>query len=488
MTSNAAPSRASLRALAVLGAGNFATLTLSVLAAKVIAYKLGVAGYGRYSLVASALGIAVMVSALSLPTTAVRSIARAGRDPDGTPEREAGAVFGLSVVLGISGAAVLALFRKPVAAALLGDGAASWAIAAVAVAVPFVVVQEVWLALLNAFERHRALAWVTALARGASLCTMALAIARYGEAGIVPGIVGGAVLGLLTTVATSYGHAVWLRNLRFAPALSRVREGVTYWLSRLLGAGVHLIAPAIIVSFFGDETVGFFRAGAALAIGYCSILTAVLAQEFYPRIARADPADSANLSRASSEQALLMLSTVGAAALLVHAGGAELLALFFAPEFAVGREILSWQALGTVFQISVWPWSYVLLSHGRPAAYLLCEIVAGLSMVAGLVISGVGDPAFLGVPYAVAYLLYGVVVIAYCFNRWKVIPERDVVGALVLAVAAWFAIEACHWWLEGFARLLVLSSISVIVITTGAFGAVRLRTERSGVGFGIASS
>src|SRR5205085_6196082 len=74
--------------------------------------------------------------------------------------------------------------------------------------------------------------------------------------------------------STLFPYTTLFRSLHF---------GVPFTGSMLVGAGVQMLMPVLVLHALSRADVGFYRAAAAVAVNYLSFLLTAMGQDFYPR-------------------------------------------------------------------------------------------------------------------------------------------------------------------------------------------------------------
>ena len=66
-----------------------------------------------------------------------------------------------------------------------------------------------------------------------------------------------------------------------------IQSGAPFALSQVVGAGVQLLVPVIVLYLLDAAAVGYYRAAFTVSVGYLAFLLNALAQDYYPRVAAA---------------------------------------------------------------------------------------------------------------------------------------------------------------------------------------------------------
>lgn len=431
------------RATAILALGTAASLAAGIVVAKSLALLTGPQGVGLYGLLQSLVGLGAIVFGLGVGTGIVRAVARALADGDEAQNlhiRDAALV--LAGLGGLAGALVLVVLQGPIAAAFLGDPGLGWAVVITAPALVLQLVAAVELGDLNGRRRIRAMAVATAassLAGGA--CIVAVVAAR-GVEGLPLGLLLSAAATLLITAVArrrafdATGSAGSRPGRLHVPSRDAVRWllafGGSYSLSQLVGTGVQLLIPVIVLTLLDSEAVGYVRAASVVAVGYLSVLLTAMARDYYPRAAAADPEA---LPRLMADQARLILAGAAPLILAIAALAPTAVAVLYSDAFSPAVQVLRWMLVGDILKLLSWTGAFVILARAGPGRYFAIEAVSGLCQVVATVLAvrafGVVGA---GVAYAATYALYLVVVRVAVRPIAQMPVTRPVVAGVALAL------------------------------------------------------
>jgi PST family polysaccharide transporter len=309
----------------------------------------------------------------------------------------------------------MALFRTPISTAMLGGPEHGDLVLLMALATFSSMAAGVATGMLNAHHRVSALARLAILnsVLGAGI-SLALVWALR-ERGIALAIIAGTFVHFLiaylllsrnVTVDSSV-QAALQDVLRSAKSL--LQFGGPYTASMLVGTGVQLALPALIVHSLGTEGVGFYRAAVAVSINYLSFLLVSMGQDYYPRISAASNRPAELVHLVNQQHRLVML--LGAPMILgTLAMAPYLVPLIYSAEFTPTIELLEWQLIGDLFKFASWTMGYILLARNRTLSFFCAELSFGAAILATSWLSmqwfglaGLGM-AFV-ITYAVLYLI-----------------------------------------------------------------------------------
>lgn len=427
-----------VRATAWAGFGAAVSLFLGVIAMKAYALLVGPEGVGLIGLMQALVNLVVIIAGLGVSTSAVSAISAAIAIGDvGRHEGLRRATMLVPVLGGSLVAAVLVLLREPLAGLVLGNVERTNDIVLVAVAVVCSAFALANVAVLTGRREVIAVSVVTALTGLGAASLGITAVWAFGMGGLAPAV--------LTGASVHVAFAWWLQRLSHASvplgtarqrttdaARDLVRVGMPIAASHLAGTGAMLAAPVLVLHLLGPAEVGFYRAAAAISIGYLAVFVAALTQDYLPRIAGARDLD--DLAEMVERQMRLILGLSVPVILGLLAAGPFVVHLLYSPEFAPSFEVLKWQLVGDLVRIPAWIIAFVLLAGRRSKAYFVAELTVGAGLLIAMWISvGALGLAGAGVAYAAAQLAYYAVVWLLVRRNLPTSPGRLQVATLATA-------------------------------------------------------
>jgi len=174
----------------------------------------------------------------------------------------------------------------------------------------------------------------------------------------------------------------------------------------LIGTGVQLAMPIIVMHLLDTESVGYYKAAVAVSVGYLGFLVTAMGQDYYPRVSAVKDQPRALADLINEQHRLVMIVAVpmvlGTLALVPY-----LVPLVFSHKFTPTVGILEWQLIGDLFKFSSWTMSFAILARCRSSVYFLTEAIGG---VAGLVTLWLAVRMFglagLGISFLLTYIIY----------------------------------------------------------------------------------
>jgi PST family polysaccharide transporter len=397
-----------LRVTSGMGLSALAVIGLSAVRTKILALQLGPRGLGTLTLLVSFMTFASLIVELGVGNSAVREIAAAEARAD-RAERDAlrSALYVLVAVLGILGAAAVALAANPLASIIIGDDALADEMRVCAIAVLATVWASGALADLNAFRRIRTLALLQPIAAlAATAATLAIYLA---DMDVLP------VVLVAPPIAVAVTAFLYARALPRVDHLPSARSLLPY-ASRLVVVGSAFVANAglaalgalsvrlIIESDVGRAATGEFQAAFALTSYYVGFLVAAFAADYLPLLSGLVD-KPARLNRIVNTQLAFAILVALPVIMIVLAAAPAVVALFYSSEFSDSTTLLRIMLLGETARVAWWTIGYLLVARSA-LLFVIAELIYNSVLVGATaaLVPGIGVEGA-----ALAYVLAQVV-------------------------------------------------------------------------------
>jgi PST family polysaccharide transporter len=217
--------------------------------------------------------------------------------------------------------------------------------------------------------------------------------------------------------------------------------GATIMVTSSLGAGALVVIRALVIRQNGMEAAGLYQAAYSISALNASLVLSAMATDYFPRLSgtETDRRASATLVNQQLHAALLLASPI---LLGMTATAPLVLHILYSGEFTTGGDLLRWQLVGELFKLPGWALGFLLVARSDKKRFLLVEtsfalvfIGATYALLPRFGLTGAG------VAYALAYLLYSVLVAGICSRGHEVKVSRQnfvhmaLVGAAMVALA-----------------------------------------------------
>ena len=366
-----------LKSSALIGGSSVVVILIGIVRTKIMAILLGSAGFGLLGLYGSIVELVVAVAGMGINSSGVRQIAEAtGTGDERRIARTAAVLRRTVIVLGLLGAAFLAVFSRPVSLVTFGNDNHAWAVALLSLAVFFQLLAAGQGALIQGTRRIGDLARMGVI--GALLgALVGIPIAWFlREEGVAPFLVCVSAMSLL--VSWWFGRKVVVDppSMTFPEARKEAVEllklGFAFMASGFLMIGAGYAVRMMLARQIGLEAAGLYAAAWTLGGLYVNFVLQAMGADFYPRLVGV-AANDAQCNRLTDEQSQIsmLLAAPGVCATIVCAP--LVIALFYTSEFTGAIDTLRWICLGVAMRVITWPMGFIIVAKGRRRLFLGVE-------------------------------------------------------------------------------------------------------------------
>ncbi|HZS07217.1 MAG TPA: oligosaccharide flippase family protein [Blastocatellia bacterium] len=436
--------KAILRATAILSTSSIVTILTTLVATKVYAVLLGPGGLGFLGLLQSLVSLSSLIAGMGIGAGLVRRGANAlGREDQTEVTHLRQAAWFLFWLLGCLAVTALVVFRAPVSRWMLGGPEHAGSVVLMGLALVFSLASGIQTSILNAYHRVGALA---RLGIFNSICGTGLSLTLvwfWREQAVPVTVIASTGVGWIVSRyflrrETGQGPRLLISREVLGTASSLLRFGAPYTASMLVGTGVQLALPILVLHRLGKESVGFYQAAAMVSIGYLSFLLTAMAQDYYPRLSAAGDQADTLVHLVNQQQRFVM--AVGVPIILgVLALARYIVPLVYSPQFYPAVELLEWQLTGDLLKLLNWTLGFVILARSGSSMFFLIELTGGATTILaswwgmnwfGLTGLGVG---FLATSVAY-YLAAWIIARREIGLRWTTDNKRIALASLLAAV------------------------------------------------------
>jgi enterobacterial common antigen flippase len=462
-----------LKSSAMVGGSSVLNIFVGMIRTKAIAVLLGPAGFGLFGLFGSIATLTQTFAGMGVNSSGVRQIAAAISSGDTELVAQTAVVLRrISLLLGLIGAVLLALFSRQISVLSFGSAAHTKEVALLSIAVFFSSVSAGQGALIQGMRRIPDLAKMSVLgAIYGSLISVSL-VYFLRSRGVAPALV---VIALMTT-ATSWWYS---RKIRIhipsmsaadviAEAAALLKLGFAFMSSGLMTMGVAYVVRIVLLHKVGYSAIGLYQSAWTLGGLYVGFILQAMGADFYPRLT-ASAHDNTACNRLVNEQAQVGLLLAGPGVIATLTFAPVVIALFYSTKFGAAVGMLRWICLGSILQVVTWPMGFIIVAKAKKAIFIGCEVAwsivsLGLAWVSisyfGL--NGVGI-AFFGSYVFHGFMIYAVVRKLSGY-RWSSDNRRR--GSILLSLVG---LVFCGFYLLPFFWAVCLGACSVVLSSVYSF-------------------
>ena len=428
-----------LGATVIMGGATIASILIGVVRTKVFALVIGPAGIGAIGLFTSIMATAGAVGSMGLGFSGVREIA-AGEERRALVRR---AIWYAAWPLAFLTAAVIWLARWEICRWVGVGPDQALGVGLIGIAAALSIIALIQTAEIQGIGRVGDVAKVRVIGALLALLLGVSAVVYLGPIGIVLAVVAIPVGNVLA--ALPYRP----RFERVVPAGARLTDewrrllslGATIMITSSLSAGSLVAIRALLVHREGLDAAGLYQAAYAISALNASLVLSAMATDYFPRLSgmETDRSRTATVVNQQLHAALLLASPI---LLAMSATAPLVLHILYSGAFTQGADLLRWQLTGELLKLPGWALGFLLVARADKTRFLVVEtsFVAIFIGAAFLLLPGLGLIAA-GISYALAYLLYSLLVAGICGRRHDAAISREnllhllVIGAALLALA-----------------------------------------------------
>jgi PST family polysaccharide transporter len=420
-----------------------------------------------FGLYGSITDLAKSLAEMGINTSGVRQIAAAAGTGDTARVGLATAVLRrTAIVLGSIGAGLLLVFSRQVSRLTFADDQHTFAIRVLSTVVLLQLVSDGQGALIQGMRRITDLAKMGVLGSLYGTVIGITLVYFFRERGIVPSLVGGAAMSIVTSWYYSRKIPVQTPPVTFSQvgqeAAALLKLGLAFMANGFMMMGIAYAVRVMVLRAAGLDATGLYQSAWALGGLYVGFILQAMGADFYPRLtARAN--DNPVCNGLVNEQVLVGLLIAGPGVLATLTFAPLVIAVFYSAKFGAAVGVLRWICLGTTLQVIGWPLGYVIIAKGKQTIYFATQLAFTLASL-GLAyvcvnfwgLNGAGI-AFFGSNLFFAFLDYAVVHRLSGF-RWSNANKRT--GLFFLS---FIALVFCGFYLLPFKIAACLGTLVVVL-------------------------
>jgi O-antigen/teichoic acid export membrane protein len=437
MTNQQTSYRQIMKATSIFGGVQVFTIIISIIRSKFVAVLLGPAGMGIMGLLSSTISIINSLTNFGLGTSAVKDIAAAVGTND---EKRIGLIITvvrrLVWITGLLGLFTTAILSSWLSQLTFGNKDYTWAFLWISITL---LVNQLSTGQLVVLQGLRKLNYLAKANLSGSFMGLFLTIPFYyfwGLNGIVPGIIGTALLSMLMSwyfsgkikvekVALSHSQT-------FEEGKNMLRLGFFISLNGVLVLGAAYLVRIFISRTGSLEQVGLYNAGFAIINTYVSLIFTAMATDYYPRLS-AVANDNKHCNQTINQQAEIAILILAPILLIFLIFINWVVILLYSQKFTAVNEMIQWAALGMFFKAASWSVAFIFLAKGTTKLFFWNELITNTYILAfNLIGFHYWGLTGLGFSFAAAYLLYMVQVVVISKIKFEFAFDSSFITIFIL--------------------------------------------------------
>ena len=278
-----------LKSSALIGGSSLVNIAIGIVRTKTMAILLGPSGVGLMGLYGSITDLTINIAGMGINSSGVRQIAEAVGSGDTERIASTAAVLRrISLLFGVLGAGLLAVFSGSVSTLTFGNDQHAAAVALLSIGVFFNLVSGGQGALIQGMRRISDMAKMGILGTlfGAIISILVIYLLR--EEGIVISYILVSAIGILTS--WWYSRKIQIQRPSISAsqvgqeAAALLKLGFAFMASGLLMSGAAYAVRLIVVRKVGFDAAGLYQAAWGLGGLYLGFILQAMGADFYPRL------------------------------------------------------------------------------------------------------------------------------------------------------------------------------------------------------------
>lgn len=374
-----------MKATSIFGGVQVFNIIISIIRSKFIAVLLGPAGMGIMGLLTSTIGIISSLTNFGLGTSAVKDVAAANSSEDNHRIAVIVTVFRQLVwITGILGTLVTLFLSRWLSQLTFGNKDYTIAFIWISITLLFQQLTSGQLVILQGMRKLNYLAKANILGSALGLFVTLPLYYIWGIDGIVPGLIGVALVSLMTSWYFSrkinIENAIISRSQTITEGKNMLHVGFMISLSGLLTVGTSYLVRIFINRTGGVEQVGLYTAGFAIIGTYVSLIFNAMGTDYYPRLS-AVAHDNRLCKQTINQQAEIALLILAPILIIFLIFINWVVILLYSKQFVAVNAMIYWAALGMFFKAASWSIGYIFLAKGAGKLFFYSELAATIYML-----------------------------------------------------------------------------------------------------------
>jgi O-antigen/teichoic acid export membrane protein len=398
------------KATSLFGGVQVFNILITIVRGKFTAILIGTTGMGINGLLMSAIMMIKNLTSLGLPESAVKDIAAAKGAGDYHRIAVVVSVFKrwiwFTALLGILVTLVLAHYLS---IWVFGDTEYTFSFMLLSVVLVFGAFTGSTYTLLRGLRMLKYLALANVLGTLGGLFIALPFYYFYGLQGIVPAIIGSAVITWLISLYFKSKINIPVIPLAskavFAKGVGMVQLGVVLSFNAFLIVAVRFALNAYISRFGSLADIGLYNAGITITAGYVGLVFTAMATDYFPRLSAAIE-EPAKWRQIVLHQAELVLLTLAPILVLLVLTAPWVIKLLLTSEFLPTLDYIYWAVIGLFFQAIVWALGFIIVAKGDLKVKLITEIFGHtVRLVTGIIGYAYGGIEGLGIAFLISNMV-----------------------------------------------------------------------------------
>lgn len=411
---------------------------------KIVAYLLGPEGLGIQALLINTINTIHQISILGVPQSSVREIAMQKSEQDRIKVIKA--INTLSISLGLVAGLICIVFSKQLSLLVFNNVEYSLYFIIISIALFFEAIANCEIAILQGLRESVKLA-IASLIGAAATLLISIPLYYIGRIKAIPYVLalGYAISAIVYSIFRHHRiksfSSFSIKQLK-GPSIRILKLGGVLMISSCIMTILSLLLNIVISRLGSNSDVGYYQAAYNCTYSFLTILIAILASDFYPRIS-ADISNKEIVSDIVKEQIKLYIIILFPIIAAIVSFPSFIIKLLYTDEFLNISFAVQIMGIALIFRIIWQIFSYVILAKGDKINFLLLDALCGnciffIGNIIGYYLHGIEGLAW-------SYLITSIIImhILFLFVRFKYrnnIPYLFIASSILFALFSFFVI------------------------------------------------
>lgn len=454
----------------VFGGVKIFQMLVSLIKNKIVAVLLGPAGVGIQTLLVSTINTLHQFSSLGINQSSVREIAIEKEHTEKSKVIKVANI--LSVILGIIAAIICFVFSKQLSHFVFEKSDYTIMFQIVSVALFFESISNTQVAVLQGIRTVRTLAWASLVGSIISLL-LSVPIYYYWRVDAIPFAL------ILGYGSSALVYFIWRRKriitkinidkAEFKRVSAKILSlGITLMISSCIMTLLSMALNVFINRFGTSSDVGLYQAAYACTYSVVTVLVAILASDYYPRLSSMIDDKNKTEELINSQIELLELSLAPVVAIMC-CFPEIVIKVLYSKEFLSVSYPVQLMGVALFFRILWHSLSYVILAYGDKKTYLFFDAIIcnGLFFIGSMIGFYIGDIKGIGVSYLISSGLVMGILFTLVSLKYQIKISSVLIVFLFVAVALSIGIIELKQVLTDNRVIDFIISASIVLLASG---------------------
>ena len=417
----------------IFGGVQIFTIIIGLLKNKLIAYYLGVEGYGINSIFNSTINMIRLTSSLGIDLSGVKEISEANqKNDDLLLDKTISTVRFWGWVTGLIGSVILISMSPLISQWTFNSDKYTLAYIILSPTILFLSIYSAEMTILRGVRYIKEIANASVLGGFIGVVMAIPLFYWFKNDGIIPLIIASSFLSFVLmkyfskklVIKSSYYNSL---ETYYKNGGKLIKLGFLMSLGNIVGLLTSYLVIIVISNYGGVSDVGLYNAGWSITNQYIGLVFAAMAADYLPRLSAVNN-DNLKMRECVNDQVEIASLIIGPILCLLLILAPFIVKILLSTEFLSTTLFIRILAFGIFFQASSWALGYVLIAKGNGQKYLTTQITASgikLPLIAGFYL--IWGLTGLGIGYILSQISYLIYSWSVVYTNYEFTFERKLI-------------------------------------------------------------